>query len=540
MAKIIKHGAAARQAIKAGIDKVADTVKMTLGPRGRNAAIHNAFGAPTITNDGVTIARHIFLKDEFESLGAELMKQVAWNSNERAGDGTTTSTVIAQELCAKGMEAIDAEKGINPMVLKRQLEAGVKVVVQAISEMSKPVTTPEEIARVGTISSGSEEVGRIISEIFKELGNDAIVTMEQSSIFGYSWEIVEGFELDRGLVSPYMATNMQTLEATLADIPVIVSNAVVQSPADLATIVDIMAKNNWGTAVLFCQELSGAALEAVLKSKADGHFNLVVVRAPGVGDNQEHVLEDVAVLLGAKFISRDKGMRLYDITEECFGGAKKATIGRSFARFVYGNGSEVAVMQRSAELEAALTATTDQFEKTKIQERLERFQKGVGVVKIGAASETELKEKLYRLEDAINATKHAAKEGIVPGGGIALLRAQTKLGDSVGERILKQACCKPFAQILHNTGIEAEDAIRISEAVTQEGLPLSTGFNAETEQVEDLYEAGVIDPTRVVISEIENATSVANTLLTVESAIVEEPGKELNLEDIKKDLLGTE
>jgi chaperonin GroEL len=540
MAKIIKHGAEARKAIKAGIDKVADTVKMTLGPKGRNAAIHNAFGAPTITNDGVTIARHIFLKDEFESLGAELIKLVAWNANERAGDGTTTSTVIAQELCARGMEAIDKEGGINPMVLKRQLENGVKVIVNAIREMSKPVTTSEEIARVGAISSGSEEIGKIIAEIFKELGNDAIVTMEQSSAFGYSWEIVEGFELDRGLISPYMATNMQTMEATLADIPVVVSNMVIQSPADLATVVDLMAKENWGAAVLICQELSGAALEAVLKSKADGHFNLVVVRAPGVGDNQEYVLEDVATLLGARFYSRDKGMKLYDFTVADFGSAKKATIGRHFSRFVSGAGSEIAVMQRTKEIEEALAGTTDNFEKTKYQERLERFQRGIGVVKIGAASETELKEKLYRLEDAINATKHAVKEGIVPGGGIALLRAQTFLGQTVGDTILKQACCKPFSQILHNTGVEAKDVESILMAVTQEGIDPAFGFNAETEKVENLYEAGVIDPTRVVVSEIENATSVANTLLTVESAIVEEPGKELNLEDIKRDLLGTD
>lgn len=540
MAKIIKHGAEARQAIKAGIDKVADTVKMTLGPKGRNAAIHNAFGAPTITNDGVTIARHIFLKDEFESLGAELIKLVAWNSNERAGDGTTTSTVIAQELCSAGMAAIDKEGGINPMVLKRQLESGVKVIVQAIREMSKPVTTTEEIARVGAISSGSEEVGKIIADIFKELGNDAIVTMEQSSSFGYSWEIVEGFELDRGLVSPYMATNMQTMEATLADIPVIVSNAVIQSPVDLASMVDIMARKNWGAAVLICQELSGAALEAILKSKADGHFNIIAVRAPGVGDNQEYVLGDVAVLLGATFFSREKGMKLIEMKEEDFGSAKKATIGRHFSRFVSGAGSEIAVMQREKEICMALEDTTDNFEKTKYQERLERFQKGIGVVKIGAASETELKEKLYRLEDAINATKHAVKEGIVPGGGIALLRAQTRLGQTVGDTILKQACCKPFAQILHNTGVEAKDVEGILNAVTADGIDPAFGFNAETEKVENLYESGVIDPTRVVVSEIENATSVANTLLTVESAIVEEPSKELNLEDIKRDLLGRE
>lgn len=537
MAKVILHGKEARERILSGINKTADTVKMTLGPKGRNAIIHNAFGSPLVTNDGVTIARHIYLKDEFEEMGAQLIKQVAWNSNERAGDGTTTATVLAQEIAAKGMEAVNG-KLINPMVLKRQLEKATKEVVAFIHKLSKPVETEEEIARVGTISSQDEEVGKLIAELYTKLGKDAVITIEQASQFGYSSHITEGFEIDRGFVSPLMATDSNKLDVQLEDPFIVVTDYTIASPVELASLVNVMAKENKTEAVIFCNEMVGQALVEVIKSKAKGHFNIVAVHAPGVGDNRSKVLQDIATLLGARFFSKELGEKIDNITKEEMGSAKKVIIGRSFSRFINGAGKEEDVKDRARSIQEAISATEDQFLKVTLAERLERFNGGVGVIKIGAASETELKEKLYRVEDAINATKHAVKEGVVPGGGIALFRAmQAVIGSTIGDTIIKAACAKPYTQILFNTGVEKDEIKRITTEITAEGVNPSVGFNAETEKVEDLYESGVIDPTRVVISEIENATSVANTLLTVESAICEEPGQELGLADIKKDLL---
>lgn len=537
MAKVILHGKEARERIKAGIDKTANTVKMTLGPKGRNAIIHNEFGSPLVTNDGVTIARHIYLKDSFEEMGAQLIKQVAWNSNERAGDGTTTATVLAQHIATEGMKAVD-NKEINPMVLKRQLEKASKEVVAYIRSISKPVETEEEIARVGAISSQDEEVGKLIASLYTKLGKDAVITIEQGAQYGYSAQVTEGFEIDRGFVSPLMASDANMLNIELGDPYIVICDYTIASPVELAGLVNLMAEKNKSEAILFCNELVGEALVQVIKSKAKGHFKLVAVHAPGVGENQSKVLQDIATITGAKYFSRELGERIDSITEDQIGSCKRAVVGRGYSRIIKGAGTPDAIQDRMRSIQEAIAKTEDQFVKITLAERLERFNSGVGVVKIGAASETELKEKLYRVEDAINATKHAVKEGVVPGGGIALLRAMTAVtGQTIGDSIIKAACAAPYSQILFNTGIENEEIKKITDEITAEGVAISMGFNAETEQIEDLYQSGVIDPTRVVVSEIENATSVANTLLTVESAICEEDGKELGLEDIKKDLL---
>lgn len=537
MAKVILHGKEAREKIKAGIDKTANTVKMTLGPKGRNAIIHNEFGSPLVTNDGVTIARHIYLKDSFEEMGAQLIKQVAWNSNERAGDGTTTATLLAQHIATEGMKAVDA-KEVNPMVLKRQLEKATKEVVAFIRSLSKPVETEEEIARVGAISSQDEEVGKLIAGLYTKLGKEAVITIEQGASYGYSSQVTEGFELDRGFVSPLMAADANLLNIELEDPYIVICDYTIASPVELAGLVELMAKKNKSECILFCNELAGEALVQVIKSKAKGHFKIVAVHAPGVGENQSKVLQDIATITGAKYFSRELGERIDAITEDQIGSCKRAVVGRGYSRIIKGAGNEDAIKERARSIQESIAQTEDQFVKITLAERLERFNSGVGVVKIGAASETELKEKLYRVEDAINATKHAVKEGVVPGGGIALLRAiQAVKGETVGDRIIRSACGAPFTQILFNTGIEAEESEQIIKEITAEGVALSMGFNAENEKVEDLYQSGVIDPTRVVVSEIENATSVANTLLTVESAICEEPGPELGLEEIKKDLL---
>lgn len=537
MAKIILHGKEARERIKAGIDKTADTVRMTLGPKGRNAIIHSDLSYPLVTNDGVTIARHIFLKEPFEEMGAQLIRQVAWNSDDRAGDGTTTATVLAQHIATEGMKAVDA-KEVNPMVLKRQLEKATKEVVAFIRSLSKPVETEEEIARVGAISSQDEEVGKLIAELYTRLGKEAVITIEQGNSYGCSAKVTEGFELDRGFVSPIMATDINLLNIELVDPYIVICDYTIASPVELSGLVNLMAKNNKSECILFCNELAGEAFKQVIKSKIEGHFKLVAVHAPGVGENQSKVLQDIATITGAKYFSRELGERIDKITEDQVGSCKRAIVGRGYSRIIQGAGKPDDVSARAKAIKKSIEETEDQFVKITLTERLERFNSGVGVVKIGAASETELKEKLYRVEDAINATKHAIKEGVVPGGGIALLRAiKSVTGNTVGDRIIRSACGAPFAQILFNTGIEGKEASDIVNQITSEESAISMGFNAESEKVEDLYESGVIDPTRVVVSEIENATSVANTLLTVESAICEEEGRELGLEEIKKDLL---
>lgn len=537
MAKIIKHSNEAREAIRRGIDTVADTVKRTLGPKGRNVIIHNAFGSPLVTNDGVTIAAHIFLKDEFEELGAQLIKQVAWNSNERAGDGTTTATILAQAIISIGMKLIDMGE-TNPMVLRKQINEAVVKIVDEIKAQAIPVSTRETVEHVGTVSSGDPEVGKLFGDLFEKLGQNGVITMEQAFAPGCTAEVVEGFEFDRGIMHPLMMTDANKMIAEVRDVPIIVCDHVVASPVELAAIVKIMAEKQRDVALLICGELTADALDAVIRSRMQKHFNIIAVRAPGVGENQSSVLEDVATLVGAKYFSRDRGEKLTDITENDFGSAKKVIVEKATTRIIEGGGSKDAITGRKIVLEQQLNEAKSPFDRTVLSERLERFSSGIGVIKVGAVSETELKEKVYRVEDAINAVKHSIQSGVVTGGGVALFRARkvldNPLGLSFGEMLLRVVLEKPIRMIMENAG---EDEKRIQKILkeVEDSDNLAIGYNADTENVENLLDAGVIDPVKVVVSEIENAASVANTLLTIEAAICEEPGKELELEDIKKD-----
>lgn len=537
MAKIIKHSNEAREAIRRGIDTVADTVKRTLGPKGRNVIIHNAFGSPLVTNDGVTIAAHIYLKDEFEELGAQLIKQVAWNSNERAGDGTTTATILAQAIISVGMKLIDMGE-TNPMVLRKQINEAVIKIVEEVKKNAIPVSTKETVEHVGTVSSGDPEVGKLFGELFEKLGPNGVVTMEQSFTPGCTAEVVEGFEFDRGFIHPLMMTDPNKMIAEIRDVPIIVCDHVIASPVDLAAMVKIMAEKNRDVALLICGELTADALEAIVRSRMQKHFNIIAVRAPGVGENQSRVLEDVATLVGAKYFSRERGEKLTDLTENDFGSAKRVIVEKSTTRIIEGGGDKEAIKERARVMEEQLKETDNPFDKTVLSERLERFSSGIGVIKVGAVSETELKEKVYRVEDAINAVKHSIQGGIVTGGGVTLFKARkvldNPLGYSYGEMLLRTVLEKPIKMIMENAG---EDERRITRMLKEieDSENLGLGYNADTEQVENLLDAGVVDPAKVVISEIENAASVANTLLTIEAAICEEPGKELELEDIKKD-----
>lgn len=537
MAKIIKHSNEAREAIRRGIDTVADTVKRTLGPKGRNVIIHNAFGSPLVTNDGVTIAAHIYLKDEFEELGAQLIKQVAWNSNERAGDGTTTATILAQAIISVGMKLIDMGE-TNPMVLRKQINEAVVKIVEEVKKNAIPVSTKETVEHVGTVSSGDPEVGKLFGELFEKLGPNGIVTMEQSFTPGCTAEVVEGFEFDRGFIHPLMMTDPNKMIAEVRDVPIIVCDHVIASPVELAAIVKIMAEKNRDVALLICGELTANALEAIVRSRMQKHFNIIAVRAPGVGENQSRVLEDVATLVGAKYFSREQGANLTDITENDFGSAKKVIVEKSTTRIIEGGGNKEAINERKRVMEEQLKETDNPFDKTVLSERLERFSSGVGVIKVGAVSETELKEKVYRVEDAINAVKHSIQGGIVTGGGVTLFRARkvldNPLGLTYGEMLLRTVLEKPIKMIMENAGEDERRIMRMLKEI-EDSENLGLGYNADTEQVENLLDAGVVDPAKVVISEIENAASVANTLLTIEAAICEEPGKELELEDIKKD-----
>ena len=533
MSKLIKHGDDARKKIRSGIDQVADTVKRTLGPRGRNVVIHNDFGTPIITNDGATIARYIFLKDPFESIGADLIKLVAWNSNEKAGDGTTTATLLAQEICQTGMKAVEA--GHNPMAMTRELEWGSKVIVEELKKISKPIKSNEEIARVGTVSSSDPEVGKIISEIFKKLGDDAVISVEESAKQGLDWEVVEGLEINTGLISPMMMTNPDRMEANLKDPVILITDQVITAPEELNAVIKIMKESNNRKLLLLCGGLEGQALVEVVRSNAAGAFTIVAVKAPGIGDNQVAVLNDIATITGGEAILKEAGGDLQQLKEEQLGSATSFVGGMNFSRVVGGGGIKEAIQERINVLKKAAEEATDEFEKTKITERIEKMQGGVGVIKLGTASETELKDKLYRMEDAINSTKLAVKGGIVPGGGLALLRAANKLSRqiTIGESLIRDVCGKPLVQICLNAGLEVEKIKDISKQLTD-----IVGYNAEKEVVENLMESGIVDPTLVVISEIENAVSVARTLITIESAIVEEPAPEAGLNEIRKDLIG--
>lgn len=526
MAKQILFDEKARALIKKGVDKLADAVKVTLGPKGRNVVLDKGFGAPTITNDGVTIAKEIELEDKFENVGAQVVQEVASKTNDVAGDGTTTATLLAQSMVAEGFKNVAA--GANPMVIKRGIEKGVKAVIDELKKISKPVKTNEEIAQVGTISSQDSETGKLIAEVMEKVGKDGVVTVEESQTFGLSKEVVEGMQFDKGYVSPYLMTNPERMEAEYKDPYILITDKKVSALNEILPLLEKLAQAGHKDLVVIADEVEGEALATFIVNKLRGTFNVLAVKAPGFGDRRKEMLEDIAILTNGKVISEDIGIKLENANIEMLGQARKVIATKENTTIVEGKGDQKAIKDRIAQIRAELKNTTSDFDKEKLQERLGKLAGGVAVIKVGAATETELKERKHRIEDALHATRAAVEEGIVPGGGVALLRTLHALenlaveGDEkIGVNILKRALEEPLRQIAFNAG--KEGSVIVDAVKKEKG---GYGYNAEIDKYEDLVAAGIVDPTKVTRSALQNAASAAAMLLTTEAVVTDLPEKE--------------
>jgi chaperonin GroEL len=519
MAKEIIHGERSRQALLRGVNQLADAVKITLGPRGRNVVLDKKFGAPLITKDGVTVAKEIELKDGPENMGAQMVREVASKTSDVAGDGTTTATVLAQAIFREGVKNVAA--GANPMDLKRGIEQAVEAAVAELKKLSKPVKG-EMISQVGSVSANNDKtIGGIIAEAMKKVGKDGVITVEEAKSIETSLEIVEGMQFDRGYLSPYFVTNAERMEVELNDCLILLQEKKISSMKDLLPILEQIAKSG-RPLLIISEDVEGEALATLVVNKLRGTLSAAAVKAPGFGDRRKAMLEDIAIVTGGKVISEDLGIKLENVGMEDLGSAKKITIDKDNTTIIEGAGKHSDIEGRVKQLRVQIEETTSDYDREKLQERLAKLVGGVAVIKVGAATETELKEKKARVEDAMHATRAAVEEGIVPGGGVALLRcmpAVEKLkleGDeAIGSNILRRALEEPLRQIVNNSGYEGAVVV---EKVRQSS-ELNFGFNAETEKYEDLVAAGVIDPTKVTRTALQNAASIAALLLTTEALI---------------------
>lgn len=525
MAKQIYFDDKVRAMIKRGVDKLADTVKVTLGPRGRNVVLDKGFGSPVITNDGVTIAKEIELEDKFENVGAQLVQEVASKTNDVAGDGTTTATVLAQSMIHEGFRNITA--GANGVMVRHGIEKAVKAVVEELKSFSKPVKSNDEIAQVGTISAQDPEVGKLIAEVMEQVGKDGVVTVEESQTFGLSKEVVEGMQFDKGYVSPYMITNTERMEAELKDVAILITDKKVSAVNEILPLLEKLAQSGRKELVIIADEVEGEALAVFVVNKIRGTFTVLAVKAPGFGDRRKDMLQDIAVLTGGKVISEDIGLKLENTEIESLGHARKVIATKEATTIVEGKGDQAEIKARVSQLKKEIEVSTSDFDKEKLQERLGKLSGGVAVIKVGAATETELKEKKMRIEDALHATRAAVEEGIVPGGGVAYLRATKGLskvnasGDElIGVNILMRALEEPIRQIAVNAG--QEGSVIVDTVKKESG---ATGYNAATNKFEDLVAAGIVDPTKVARSAIENAASIASMLITTEAVVTDLPEK---------------
>jgi chaperonin GroEL len=531
MAKQIIFNEEARHALKRGVDKLADAVKVTLGPKGRNVIIDRGFGSPTITKDGVTVAKEIELEDKFEDMGAELVKEVASKTNDVAGDGTTTATVLAQAMIAEGMKNITA--GANPLSVKRGIEKGVEAIVKKLrDDISKPVRG-EEIEQVASISANDKEIGRIIAEAIKEVGQDGVITVDESPSFGMETETVKGMRIDKGYISSYMITNPDRMTAEYADAVILVTDKKISSVQELVPILEKVAQSGKKDMVIVADEVEGEALATLVVNKLRGTFNALAVKAPGFGDRRKDMLQDIAVVTGASFITEDLGRNLDSVELSDLGSASKVIATKDYTTFVGGAGDEKAIRDRAASIKQAIENTDSDFDREKLEERMAKLAGGVAVIKVGAATEIETKEKKHRIEDAVSATKAATEEGIVPGGGVAFLRTASALeavsaeGDEmVGISILKRAIEEPIRIIAANAG---KDGAVVAEEVRKKSG--AAGYNAATDTYEDLLKAGIVDPTKVTRSALQNAASAAAMFLTTEAAVTDIPKKEEPMHD---------
>jgi chaperonin GroEL len=535
MAKQIVHGEDSRQAILRGVNTLADVVKVTLGPKGRNVVIEKKFGSPLITKDGVTVAKEVELKDSLENMGAQMVKEVASKTSDIAGDGTTTATVLAQSIFREGVKTVAA--GANPMALKRGIEKAIVAVngsvdkegvriPGALDKLSKPVDREELIAQVGTISANNDEtIGHIIAEAMKKVGKDGVITVEEAKTMETQLEVVEGMQFDRGYLSPYFVTDAERMEAVLENAVILIHEKKISSMKDLLPLLEQVAKSG-RPLVIIAEDIDGEALATLVVNKLRGTLNVAAVKAPGFGDRRKAMLQDIATLTGGKAITEDLGLKLENLTIADLGQAKKVTIDKDNTTIVEGNGKPEDISGRVKEIRAQIEKTTSDYDREKLQERLAKLVGGVAVIKVGAATETEMKEKKARVEDAMHATRAAVEEGIVPGGGVALIRcipaveALKLQGDEqIGANIVKRALEEPLRQIVANAG--EEGAVIIGKI--RDNKDLAYGYNAQTGEFVDLVKAGVIDPTKVTRTALQNAGSIAALMLTTEALIAEIP-----------------
>ena len=520
MAKEIKYGSEARTALEKGVNQLADTVKVTLGPKGRNVVLDKSFGAPLITNDGVTIAKEIELEDGFENMGAQLIREVASKTNDVAGDGTTTATVLAQAMVHEGMKNLEA--GANPIVLRKGMKKATDNAVEAIRAMSSKVNGKEQIARVAAVSSGDEEVGQMVADAMEKVSNDGVITIEESKTMQTELDLVEGMQFDRGYISAYMATDMEKMEAILDDPYILITDKKISNIQDILPVLEQIVQSG-ARLLIIAEDIEGEALTTLIVNKLRGTFNVVAVKAPGYGDRRKEMLQDIAILTGGQVISEELGFDLKETTMDQLGRAKSVKVQKENTVIVDGCGDKKAIEDRIAQIKKAIEETTSEFDKEKLQERLAKLAGGVAVIRVGAATETEMKEAKLRMEDALNATRAAVEEGIIAGGGSAYIHAtkdvaalaDTLEGDEkTGAKVILKALEAPLYYIAANAGLEG--AVIINKV--KESAP-GTGFNAATEEYVDMVESGILDPVKVTRSALQNATSVASTLLTTESAV---------------------
>lgn len=523
MAKQLKHGEEARKALQKGVDTLADTVKITLGPKGRNVVLDKKYGAPLITNDGVTIAKEIELEDAFENMGAQLVKEVSTRTNDVAGDGTTTAVILAQAMIDEGLKNVAA--GANPVILKKGISGAVNVAVDELKKISKPVSDKNSIGQVASISAGDENVGNLISEAMEKVGKDGVITIEESKTMKTELTTVEGMQFDRGYASAYMVTNTDKMEAVLESPLILITDKKISSIQEILPIIEPIAQQGQRLLII-AEDVEGDALAALVVNKLKGVFNCVAVKAPGFGDRRKAMLEDIAALTGGTVISSDLGYEFKDVTPDMLGRAATVKVDKDNTTIVGGAGDASAIEARKQAIKSQIEATTSDYDKEKLQERLAKLSGGVAVINVGAATEIEMKEKKLRIEDALNATKAAVQEGIVPGGGIALISTikvlekyvETLTGDEkTGAQIVLKAVQAPLKQIALNAGLDG--AVILNEILKADKA--NFGFNALTNEYTDMVESGIIDPTKVTRSALENAASVAGVFLTTEAVVAD-------------------
>lgn len=535
MSKQIIFDEKARLALKRGVDQLANAVKVTLGPKGRNVVISKSYGSPIITKDGVTVAKEIELEDKFENVGAEIIKEVASKTNDAAGDGTTTATVLAQAIISVGLKLVAA--GVNPMEIRKGIEKRVAEIVAELKKMSKSISTKEEIAQVASISANDQEIGNIIAEAMESVGKEGVITVEEGQSFGIEKEVVEGMQFDKGYISPYMISNQETMKAEMADPYILITDKKISSIQEILPLLEKVVQSGKKDLVIIADDIDGEALATFVVNKLRGTFNVLGIKAPGFGDRRKAMLEDIAVLTAGRVISEEVGLKLDKVELTDLGQARKVVASKDNTTIVDGKGTEKNIKARIESLKKEKDLSDSDFDKEKLQERLAKLGGGVAVIKVGAATETEMKEKKYRIEDALNATKAAIEEGVVPGGGLSLAvacygadfaRFESELKDSanisVGEKIINTAILEPIKIIAANAGV---DGSLILQRIIEEnkGSKVVKGYDAATGEFVDMIKAGIVDPTKVVRSALENAASAAMMFLTTEAVITDKPEK---------------